>query len=179
MKTVDVLIAARNFFINDPSRWTAGALHKLVDGKDCFCAIGAMSLVSGCISESGLRAQRVVVSCTLGPTGFINADYSRTTPIAALSAKLLSDLEKDGIHLKAGAGAAKYLEAACRKLFGHSVITVNDGCTVSAHPRERTLGYQGIMKAFDLAIKNAKRRHITGDRKKSVKATCVVGWKFA
>ena len=177
MKTVDALIAARDFFINDPSRWTKGALHKVVNGKNCFCALGAVSLVSGCLNGDGARVPGVAVSCTFGPIGFKEAGpakfFTDATTINALSRKVLGDLEKYGIHLKAGAGAVKYLSAACHQLFGSTVniVTVNDGRLWASSGAEQGYGYNGIMKAFDVAITNAKRRHITGDRKKSVKAT--------
>lgn len=185
MRTVDALIHARDMFLSDPKSWTRGALHAKKAGKDCYCALGGISLVTGCIAPDGTRAPGVAVSCTSGPhaadvrpenTGYGDSDFYG---INQLPAKTLLTYQRRGVHLKAALGAVRYLTAAVRKLYGEdvSIVVVNDhGGTyrparADADGSQEAYNYGLIIRAFNLAIRNAKRRHINGDRKKAVAQT--------
>ena len=163
MKTVDALIAARDFFVNNPDRWIQGALHKVKGGKDCFCALGGLSLVTGCMATNGARLGGVTISTIRGPYGIGGADV-KATLVMYLSQKVLNDLVSHGVHLKAASNAVSYLGAVAKKLYGDSgirsdghgsIMTVND-----------SVGYDAVITCFNAAITNAKRRHINGDRRK-------------
>lgn len=170
MKTVDALIAARDLFASDPTNWTRGGLRKRIGGKNCYCALGGISLVTGCISADGERAENVAVSCTEGPKGVTSNEGWSLMEIGELSQSVLLKFAAKNVHLLAAKGAIEYLSAACEQLFGEkSIIHVNDvGPNKGAlTPSNAEVGYATIMKAFDRAIRNAKRRHITGDRKKA------------
>ncbi len=162
MRTVDALTAARDFFLYDPSNWTKASLALIKNnGKACFCALGGISLVTGCMTEGGARHPRVAVSSVSGPWGAETSEYTGfRTEFAQLPKHIINLLRDDGVELAAAVGAVKYLRAACEQLFREaSIVTIND---------DANYGYADIMKAFDLAIKNAKRRHINGDRVKAV-----------
>ena len=168
MKTVDALIAARDFFVNNPDRWVQGALHRVKGNKDCFCALGGLSLVTGCMATSGARLGGVAISTIRGPYGIGGAGVS-ATPVLYLSQKVLNELISQGIHLKAASNAVSYLGAVAKNLYGQagtdsggggSIMMVND-----------SVGYDGVIACFNAAITNAKRRHINGDRKKPVQAS--------
>lgn len=152
MRTVDALTAARDFFRYNPGAWTRAALARPKGDTTCFCALGGISLVTGCMTAGGYRQPKIAVSCVSGPWG------ANGKPLADLSHQVIQQLRENGIELAAAVGAVKYLTAACEKLFQNSIVEVND----SAY-----LGYDSIMRAFELAIKNAKRRHINGDRQKT------------
>lgn len=161
MRTVDVLVATKKFFSENPDQWTTGNLHAVRNAKNCFCALGGIALQSGCMSELGMQARNVFVSCTSGP---VTADpngpeaYNPVfSKIESLSKKAIKSYESKGIHLVAGAKATAYLARAVKDLFGETklIVGINDN---------HNLGLPAIMKALDLAIARAKRRHIKGDK---------------
>lgn len=166
MRTVDVLTAAQNLFSNK-ANWTSGALAGINDdGEPCFCALGGVMNAGGCYDWNGSRAvlkRDLAVSSVAGlvglwtRTGFRQVDYASRADLARFQAR--------GIHAAATRNAIRYLGASVRRLSGNdnvSIVVANDSSG---------FGYDFIMRAFDLAIKNAKRRHITGDRCKSVQAS--------
>lgn len=166
MKTVDALIAASDFFVANPGRWTRASLasHHNNRGDTCFCALGGISLVTGCLTPDGARANKVGVGVTSGPVsanvgrGIYTNEY---TPIEELSKRELAAFQAAGVHLLAARGAVKYANAASKVVFGEpSIMEANDDTL-------RGGGYNTVIKILNLAIKNAKRRHINGDRKKA------------
>ncbi len=158
MKAVDVLIDARDL-LSDQNNW--GTTRLCSDGK--FCANGAIDLTSGCLKLDGSRTGATVDGLYLEACGGValwtsNPD-NHIVPIGTLSHQERVEYASVGAFPMALEKAYSYLTAASRKLYGKAVYQVND------RPLEG-FGYPAIMKVFDLAIKNAKRRHINGDRQK-------------
>ncbi len=159
MRTVDALIAARDFFTSDPCNWTHGGLSSVRGrgkNKHRFCAIGGISLVTGCLKENGLPARDVVVSSIAGPIGVRDIN-GKSIPIGALPKEMLRLYSREGVELLAAHNAIRYAEVATRQLHGddYDLVAVNDTAE---------LGYPAILRILDTAIKNAKRRHIKGSR---------------
>jgi hypothetical protein len=169
MKTVDALIAARDFFLNDPDAWTQAALHfQKSNGKHCFCALGGISLVTGCIGATGCQAGRVAVSCIAGPTGVAmtgECGFIFYQNIEELPRAVTDGLAARGVHVVAARNAVRYANEAARSLYGNAAVGRDgNGSIMVANDQ---LGYDAVIACFNLAIKNAKRRHITGDRQKT------------
>ena len=171
MKTVDALIAARDFFVNNPDRWVQGALHRVKGSKDCFCALGGLSLVTGCMATSGARLGGVAISTIRGPYGLAGKGIplSAVRPAESLSQKVLNELISQGIHLKAASNAVSYLGAVAKNLYGQAGTDTGGGGSIMMV--NDSVGYDGVIACFNAAITNAKRRHINGDRKKPVQAS--------
>ena len=143
MKAVDVLIQARNL-LSDKNRWTKNYMKTVRNGKECFCAAGAV-----CHEAGVLEGEKTYTNFT--GNVFMNV-MCGIVPVTAASNSAIREAEALGEHARAAHTALKYLRAAS----GHdSFIYVND-----------VKGYDAVMKMFDVAIRNAKRRHINGDRKK-------------
>jgi hypothetical protein len=162
MKTVEVLIAARALITNEAaydmgrntnrnlpdgvtlSGRTAGSIFRKGDGEDtyklaeakCFCSAGAITAAVGADCESnttGLQRERFVASFYEG---------LGTTPPSN---------EQRRAHER----AMNYLRAAIVSVAGREmeVYQFNDSYQFK---------HEDVLAAFDLAIKNAKRRHING-----------------
>ena len=117
MKTVDVLIKAREYIV---SGWGQGAYCNRADEKDekdCYCcALGAIGMATpGCYPN--VRASK---------------KYPENTPAARYLNQVVSP-DRLGMCI------AAWNDAPCRTL-------------------------DEVLKAFDKAIANAKRRHINGGR---------------
>lgn len=169
MRTVDVLLAARDLFSNS-SNWTSGQLVGInCDGTPCFCAIGGLMNAGGCYDKKLSRPQLkkdLSVSSTAGLIGVFTYDGG-FQPVEQVSRAVLAKFEAQGVHAAATKNAIKYLGAAVVKLSSNkdlSIVGAND----SAYDG---YGYSFIMRALDLAITNAKRRHIKGDRQKFAQAS--------
>ncbi len=165
MRTVDALIAARDFFVSNPHRWTTGAIAvERAEGNVCFCALGGISKVTGCVSDKGEFAQNVSISCVNGPTGVYDRHRDNYQPIGGLGRDTLNRFSADGIELAAAATAVKYANFAAAELFpNHSRAdkVEHTGTLMSVND---SVGYDAVIKCFDLAIKRATRRHINGDK---------------
>ncbi len=156
MRTVEVLVAARalitkeskydmNGDLRTPGR-VIGTVYKTAKGKDtlklseasCFCSLGAVNAAVGADAESH--------TCGLFRLEEDDSFYRHagiTKPTEA--------------QRKAYKNATKYLRQAFRIITGNADIAgVNDDTHLDNHKR--------VLQCFDLAIKNAKRRHINGKR---------------
>lgn len=164
MRTVDVLIAARDL-LSKKENWMTGSLgYTDGDGKSCFCALGATLKSGGCIvppKSNGRRhgeweaaAPTFEVSGTRGISG--GTEVVERSPL-----RVLQFFESQGIYLRSTAKAINYLTAA---VAAESNGAVNEVFYANDHKK---FGYDFIMRAFDRAIRNAKRRHINGDRSKA------------
>ncbi len=159
MKTVDVLIAAKkliateakyddNYYQFARGGRIIGSIYKNKRGNDilklsdavCFCSLGAINAAVGADAES--------TTCGLfteSPTDSAWVEFAKRQGV-----KSPTDEQR-----KAFWKARRYLEGAIYQLYGSQDIAgLNDG------PGNRGR----VMAAFDLAIKNAKRRHINGAR---------------
>ena len=158
MRTVDALIAVRDLFIHDPQAWTQGVLTEVSEsGKECFCVLGGVSKVTGCLPKRHSWNYGVGVSPTSGPySATEGGSDGKLVPIDQLSQRVVKEFAAQGIHLKAAVNAVRYLTAAASKLHNTCALVVND-----RH------GFDAVLRVLDLAVRNAKRRHINGDRKKA------------
>lgn len=156
MKTVDVLIAAKAL-ISDPKAfyrtrldrkdrrgWITGSIFRDANGKiclknseaTCFCSLGAVNKVVGADAES--TGSGIVPTDEYPDDFYLERETARPTQA----------------QRKAFTTAKKYLDAASQ-MIGQSktrdVISLNDSGF-----------HEAVMSMFDLAIKNAKRRHVNG-----------------
>lgn len=169
MRTVDALIAARDFFVANPTRWTTGALVRESDHRPaCFCALGGIAKVTGCFDDNGNRpAAGIGMSCTNGPA------TGNSIPIPELSRVTLRQFQKAGADLAAAFNAVRYANAASGKLFPKSKAgtgTLKDGSIMIVNDTD---GYQATIQCFNLAIKLAKRRTIWGNASRKPQAQAV------
>lgn len=172
MRTVDILSAAQSF-LSDKSNWGTGSLVEFNEEtqKNCFCALGSVLKAGGFLTgrPHPYRIGRLFFSAPKGVTvdsihgigGLVGETGEYVSPVAfgRLSKRFLTKLaEEHGLHAAQTKNAIRYLQEAVQKLTGGTQLIwkAND-----------SRGYDFIMKAFSLAIRNAKRRHITGDRKKA------------
>lgn len=173
MRTVDILVATIALF-SDKNNWTTGCLTdtRIVDEETtdaCFCALGGLAKSGGCLQESPRSTEKnrqysapegIVMGGDTGVSGVrIGAStYVGVANFARLSRKEIARFASLGAHPVQVANAQRYLTEAIKSLlgYGRSIYAAND-----------YIGYDFIMKALRLAAKNAKRRHITGDRKKA------------
>jgi hypothetical protein len=182
MRTVAVLIAAAAL-LSDKTNWTEGSLTGLFRDKDyvpqkpCFCALGAIAKEGGALVENetvayGNRYKYAITrdgarldSCK----GLVAVDGEA---VEKLSRAKLKELAKVNFHPVATVKAQQYLLQAARDLFG-DIPDLNDVSRRTFKGETVTLGYEGVMKAFDLAIRRAKRRHINGDKGRTRKPKAV------
>ena len=177
MKAVEVLVAARKR-LSDIKNWTTGNLCRpcgtAKDGYS-FCSIGATLKEGGAISQD----MQFVTNILFGSELVRNKKYltmlrlhiyceNRYHTSIAMNAALnikAALREKGWVNVAPTIRALSYLQAASRQIKGISeserakgyVISINDDgfdCDVDVHER--------VLRMFDLAIKNAKRRHIAG-----------------
>ncbi len=177
MKALDVLVAARAR-LSDKVNWTTGNLFAPREAaKDgfCFCAMGAT------MKEGGLwTTQQIAGLQTLVPVvregeakvvpGNVDvyiggyAEYPGEALLACIRAqaavrnRIFGTLAKAGFQANATINAIKYLSAAARQITKQSdyaPFEVNDNW-----------GWEKTIQMFDLAIKNAKHRHINGKHSK-------------
>lgn len=193
MRTVDILIAARDL-LSDKSNWTQGTLYKysVAKKKNCFCALGATVKAGGGLTEAssglnlrvrpeiftsgsnGIGGLTPVATEMLGITSPTDDGYVDVANVPSLPRAALKALEATGLYVTQTANAVRYLHAATKQVTNgehHAVFVTNDD-------RNKARAYDTIMKVFDRAIRNAKRRHVTGDRKKNgvAKETHKVGY---
>ncbi len=154
MKTVDVLIKARKLITNESNydwekeTWSlgriTGSIYKNAAREDvlklsdavCFCSLGALNAAVGADAES--------YSCGLYPNDDHGDEFYRHFGTTAPT----------NSQRRAYWSAVKYLTEAFKVVTGNSdIVAVND-----SHNHQR------VLECFDLAIKNAKRRHLNGKR---------------
>lgn len=163
MKTVDVLIAAKALITNEstyrkgsftPGR-TVGGVYKTASGEDtlklkeatCFCSLGAINAAVGADAESG----------AYGLIDQLDTDYHASAGITPPTKAQREAFNK----------AKSYLQGALEATNGsRSIIGMNDGSPSFGEPVGLTR-HQFVLQVFDLAIKNAKRRHIRGDHSRT------------
>lgn len=178
MKTVDVLRATLVLF-SDPTNWATGQLRarkpdaELTDtGTDsfCFCALGGIIQSGGLFEEKygtlRPKSDAEVDSCG-GLVGVhVNGYIVHAKDFGALSQAVIKEYASRGAHILATAKAQAYLQAAVNKLAGRhvAIYQAND-----EHETVNGFGYNFIMRALKLAIRNAARRHINGDWSKTTK----------
>ena len=144
MKTVDVLTSARDR-IADKKNWTTSFRYaKRVGSRahgvsqlseaNCFCAIGSVGATCGAKSAYAFSNQGKVVEV------------------------LQFASESDA---KAFDKAAAYLNAAAFQICAKDY---EDDYIAYAYELNDDHGHEETLKMFDLAIRNAKRRHINGKR---------------
>jgi hypothetical protein len=176
MRTVDILIAVHALF-SDKTNWTSGSLIDTYEGegdnrKSCFCALGGILKEGGILVPTHYNPSQFTrragfyTESTVGLAGFTSPDdghFVSAHELPKLSKSLILKLEKSGAHVTQTVNAARYLQeamntlAAKRGLQQRAIWKANDN-----------FGYEFVMDALVLAIRNAKRRHVTGDRKKTV-----------
>jgi hypothetical protein len=160
MKTVDVLIKARELITKESTyhngvqtpgrtRWfiyrkSNGDPTMKLSEATCFCSLGAINAAVGADAENnglGLYSEEALI--TWGFYGRTGTKPPTKTQRAAFS------------------NASRYLLAAIKRL-GY-VNNVGEISFFNDSMRGQA-GHLMVLKAFDLAIKNAKRRHINGGR---------------
>jgi hypothetical protein len=177
MKTVEVLQHARQT-LTDPSNWIQGALYgkrkdsyletperlnsrgayfrgveKLADAN-CFCSVGAVAKAMGVpkstivSSEDGISADN---NKNYWFVGYVN-NIPKYLSLSEFIKREWPDANQS--QVRSIKTAVKYLNAAAFQLLGggfRKAFSVNDNCT-----------HKEVLAMFDLAIKNAKRRHVGG-----------------
>jgi hypothetical protein len=175
MRTVDILLAVHALF-SDKTNWTMGSLIDATDAdpsgtKSCFCALGGILKEGGVLVPSSYnpklftRRPGFYTESTTGLAGFTDPSdghFVSVNELPKLSKSVIIRLEKNGAHVQQTVNAIRYLQEAMfalankRNLQARPIWKANDN-----------YGYEFVMDALALAIKNAKRRHVTGDRKKA------------
>lgn len=110
----------------------------------CFCSIGAIIGAIGCDADT--TTGRLAPAYSEGATlkiSFLPADEANPNLVTATTSQR-----------RVFGTAYEYLKTACKRLFGGEIMELND--TAGSHER--------VLRAYDLAIKNAKRRHINGGK---------------
>lgn len=178
MRTVDILAEVSSLFA-DKTNWGRGQLSAL-DGatqKNCFCAMGGVMKEGGVLVESwndtsGCSHFSAASGVSVGPTAGIagvrddNNKFTYGEDILSLPSSFFSGLERRGVHLKATINALKYLEAAINALSLKKKLSYC-GIWIPIWKANDIYGYGFIMEALALATRNARRRHVNGDRKKA------------
>jgi len=163
MKTVDVLISAKKLIEADDNMITRdnnGGFHSgrtrgtvfrdkygnrtlLLAEATCFCSIGAVVAAVGADAEGS-------------SSGIFKIPPTPRADTDELGRRAVRPAQR-----KAYLNAVMYLDAAADKLERfYGATSIND-----------YLDHKTVMSMFDAAIRNAKRRHITGDRKKTQAVT--------
>ncbi len=168
MKTMEVLTAAKALIATEATYdghyktfgRIIGSIYQDRFGSDtllrseatCFCSLGAINAAVGSDAES--------VTCGIyrdNDTAASAVWTGKGEPWAArVGAKPATDAQRAAFWR-----ARLYLESAIKQLYGFT-------CVVSLNDQKGN--HEKVMLAFDLAIKNAKRRHINGDRQKASRA---------
>jgi hypothetical protein len=155
MKTVDVLIAAKSRIVPEEN-WTKGVLYgrKTPSGKrravekledaNCFCAIGAVG-----------AACDVQLSSRITDAGDVVLEFDAR------------DLTKS--QQRSFTRATRYLNAAASQLAGRIKNLKWDSYSVAnakafAVNDAKQVKHETVLELFDLAIRNAARRHINGGK---------------
>ena len=173
MRTVDILAAA-TALLADKTNWGTGNLvdFNRMTNKSCFCAMGAILKEGGVLQPTNLACGKRFApadECWVGNiTGLaavkVDGFYTYALNIHSLGRSVLSQFEGRGVYLTQTMNAMRYLREAVNQMLARNnsgprdIWSVNDGAD----------GYNIIMEALRIATRNAKRRHITGDRKKAV-----------
>jgi hypothetical protein len=158
MRTVDVLIAAREL-IADKKNWTRGCLRAKRDGNACYCALGAVTKAGGVLDR-----EDAVVSTTTGFLGIENEE-DKIVDVSELGRAALAELEAAGVYAAQTINAQRYLQKAIDAILPNYSVVHKKNTMI--YWFNDNFGHNAVMEAFDVAIRNAKRRHITGDRKKA------------
>ncbi len=195
MKTVDVLLATIALF-SDRSNWTSSSLNDrksitTSDGKTeqlkdefCFCALGGILWSGGVYQEgekfaNGYKCLTVKPSLEVDPCGGLSGltvgdRFYHRDSLGLLPQAIIRTYAAMGAHVIATAKAQAYLQEAVNRLAGRrtNIYSANDGgADVNG---VRVGGYDFIMMALNLAARNAKRRHIKGDRSKTNRRSVTV-----
>ncbi len=169
MKAVEVLTNARALIANESSYVVRGrdertpgrirgSVYRDRRGNDilqlknatCFCSLGAINAAVGADAES--------YTCGLYKTPFDDGDAAY---------RELHTTAPTKSQRNAYWAAMKYLREAVGVIAGYKdVVKLNDSDGSGTHAR--------VLAAFDLAIKNAKRRHINGKRYAGPNPTCTL-----
>ncbi len=174
MTALDILVAARDR-ISDMNNWTTGLLRaksRLAKDGHKFCAIGATFYEGGAWCGSKLVTESLLDE---NPIGYVRSAaeqlqenmYGDCLVSAELANQAIdslsgvfSNIEKyRGFRGKQVIKALSYLQAASRQLGFNGVVSLNDH---DGRPTEET--HNVVVKLFDRAIRNLKRRHIHGGR---------------
>lgn len=168
MRAVDILVAARTR-LTKYENWTTAALSnhsRSADGGRCFCSLGATVHEGGGMKDDDLvfNTVRETLDYELPEyTALAHLSYdfvcktNEDTRRALTNLKLVSGLLTEaGFAAKSTLIAISYLQAAAKQMYGTHVVLVNDG------PGRSHKNHAAVLAMFDLAIKNAKRRHING-----------------
>ncbi len=156
MRTVDLLMSAREL-LSDRSNWTQTALHNYFSNRDknCFCVMGSILKEGGALMPSTIggffytrRGAEVSSDGSLVAIT-VNGERVLSVNIDGLPTADLAILQMDGFYPKTILNAVRYLRAAAEDI--HPAV-VND-----------QYGYDAVMTMLNIAIKNAKRRHVRGD----------------
>lgn len=165
MNAHQVLVAARALISKDarPADGSApkfplsgrikGSIFATPQGQDtlklsnasCFCSIGAIIGAIGCDADTTTTRLAPAHSTWVLKLkrSHLSADVNNPNLVTATTSQR-----------RVFGTAYEYLSTACERLFGEEIVELND----SACSHER------VLQAFDLAIKNAKRRHIKGGK---------------
>lgn len=163
MNAHQVLVAARALISKDarPADGSApkfplsgrikGSIFSTPQGQDtlkltnasCFCSIGAIIGAIGCDADTTTGRLAPAHSTWVLKRSHLSADVNNPNLVTATASQR-----------RVFGTAYEYLNTACERLFGWEIVELND----TAGSQER------VLQAFDLAIKNAKRRHIKGGK---------------
>jgi len=165
MNAHQVLVAARALISKDarPADGSApkfplsgrikGSIFATPQGQDtlklsnasCFCSVGAIIGAIGCDADTSTGRLAPAHSAWVLKRSHLSADVNNPNLVTATASQR-----------RVFGTAYEYLNTACERLFGkgEEIMELND--TACSHER--------VLQAFDLAIKNAKRRHIKGGK---------------
>ncbi len=149
MKTVDLLIAAQNR-IRDPNNWVRGTMYAKKTNYDPRSA-DEVSLY-GAYANRQDSVDSANCFCSVGSV----AAELGVPHIRYIGLHQLDKEDNDAIVEEYGPAfkrAVKYLDAAALQLKSASAYCLND-----------TRTHDDVMTMYNLAIKNAKRRHANGKR---------------
>lgn len=169
MNAVEILTAARTRLSN-PVNWTTGRLFReraIAQDGFCFCSMGAVMKEGGAFTKDQLtntlhpvRVPGVEVSPGNTDLGVYTTEGSIPTE-KSVTARLYRLLEEAGCHAKTTRTAIAYLNAAAKQ--------ATNNIWERPYELNDAYGHAKVLQMFDLAIRNAKRRHINGKRLASQK----------
>lgn len=174
MKAVDILVSARDRFLANRQNWTVGRLARkrtsADDGK-CFCSIGGvlnagggftaeMKLVTDIIAEDFRAKNHQVANKLNGVLFLINGKKDHDAAFGFISL-INEQLTERGFAARSTITALSYLQGAAKAIGGEGscIVGINDGT-----PDCSNFGFNRVIAMFNLAIKNARRRHVNGQR---------------
>lgn len=173
MKAVDILTNARDRFLANRLNWTTGQLAHKRKGADegkCFCSIGGvlnagggyndkLELVTDRIRQDGrLSHGTTKYDCAVRLDGALFCTYESQREEAVSTIDVLKEeLAKEGFAAKQTITALTYLQAAARQVGNADVVSINDSSKSNNN-------FERVITMFNVAIKNAKRRHVNGQR---------------